>query len=141
MRQARTIPDTITVQQQLSGVTEQIEQLTGQQQVLDGQSSFATIAVGFRASGRAGGPARRPVVVRAGPRPTRSTSWSRSPAASSIVLGALVPFAVLAVLGLVVWGAVRRRRPHLGAGRRLTGIRASAVAAGRSEPVVTGSVP
>jgi hypothetical protein len=114
MRQARSIPDTITVQQQLSGVTEQIEQLTGQQQVLDGQVSFATIAVGFRASGA--------------PPASHHDRSSFATAASEaldvmvavaggivIVLGALVPFAVLALLGLAVWGAVRRRRPGLGA--------------------------
>jgi Domain of unknown function (DUF4349) len=113
MRQARTIPDTITVQQQLSGVTEQIEQLTGQQQVLDGESSFATIAVGFRASGA-------PV---ASPADRSSFATATSDAVDVmvavaggivIVLGAVVPFAVLALLGLAVWGAVRRRRPHLG---------------------------
>ena len=114
MGRARTVADTITVQQQLSGVTEQIEQLTGQQQVLDGQVSFATIAIGFRAGG-------------APPAPHHDRSSFATAASDAldvmvavaggivIVLGALVPFAVLALLGLVVWGAVRRRRPPLGA--------------------------
>ena len=112
MRQARTIPDTITVQQQLSGVTEQIEQLSGQQQVLDGQSSFATIAVGFRVSGAPAAAAQ-----------DRSFAAATSDALDVmvavaggivIVLGAVVPFAVLGLLGLATWGAVRRRRLRLG---------------------------
>ena len=114
MRQARSVADTIAVQQQLSGVTEQIEQLTGQQQVLDGQSSFATIAVGFRVRGAA-------------PAPHEDHSSFAGAGAEAldvmvavaggivIVLGAVVPFAVLALLGLAVWGAIRRRRPRLGA--------------------------
>jgi hypothetical protein len=114
MRQARSIADTITVQQQLSGVREQIEQLTGQQQLLDGQSSLATIAVGFRVHGVAPTPAED--------RSSLGQAWTDAvdvmvavAGGIVIVIGALVPFAVLALLGLAVWAAVRRRRPHLGA--------------------------
>ena len=114
MRQARSIADTITVQQQLSGVREQIEQLTGQQQLLDGQASLATIAVGFRVRGVA------PASTDDGS--SLSQAWSDAvdvmvavAGGIVIVLGALVPFAVLALLGLAIWVAVRRRRPHLGA--------------------------
>jgi len=114
MRQARSIADTITVQQQLSGVREQIEQLTGQQQLLDGQASLATIAVGFRVRGVA--PASTDDAS------SFSQAWTDAvdvmvavAGGIVIVLGALVPFAVLALLGLAIWVAVRRRRPHLGA--------------------------
>ena len=114
MRQARSIPDTITVQQQLSGIQEQIEQLTGQQRVLDGQSSFATIAVDLRAGGAPAAPSDH--------RSTLSQAWSDAVdvmlavvGGIVIVLGALIPIGLLAALGLAGWSLVRRRRPRLGA--------------------------
>jgi hypothetical protein len=114
MGQARTVADTIAVQQQLSGVTGQIEQLMGQQQLLEGQSSFATIAVDFQLRGAAPAPGGdRSPLAQAG-----SDALDVMVAVAGgivIVLGALVPFVLLAVLGLAVWSAVRRRRPCLDA--------------------------
>ncbi|MGZ6884827.1 MAG: DUF4349 domain-containing protein [Acidimicrobiia bacterium] len=114
MRQARSIADTITVQQQLAGVQEQIEQLQSQQNLLDGQASFATITATFRVAG-----------VAPAPRPEHSSlagAWDDAVDVTVAVMGgmvivvaALLPFGVLAGLGFAIWSVTRRRRPHLGA--------------------------
>jgi hypothetical protein len=45
LAKATTIGDILAVQQQLSGVQTQIEELQGQQRVLDGQTKFSTLAI------------------------------------------------------------------------------------------------
>jgi hypothetical protein len=114
MRQARTIPDTIAVQQQLSAVQDQIEQLTGQQNLLDGETSFASIEIGFSPTGA-------PPVRGGDPGPSLAGAGGDALdvmvsviGGMIVVLGAVVPFAVLGALGYLVWGASRRRRPRLG---------------------------
>ena len=111
MRQARNIPDIITVQQQLSGVREQIEQLTGQRNVLDDQASFATIALTMRAGGRASAPATDRGVI--------AQAWEDAVGVTVaivggtiVVLGAVVPLGVMLLVGLLVWTSIRRRRPQ-----------------------------
>jgi hypothetical protein len=113
MRQAKSIPDSITVQQQLSGVQEQIEQLTGQQRVLDGQTTYATIAVTLRTGAAPLAPADEGS--------TLGSAWSDAVGVMLavvggivIVLGALAPIGLLGALGLAGWIAVRRRRPRVG---------------------------
>ena len=113
MRQARSIPDTITVQQQLSQVRGEIEQLTGQRNLLDNQSSLATVSATLQARGAV---------------PTRSQesrgdlggAWHDGVAVSVaivggtiVVLGALIPLGLLATLVAGGWLIVRRRRPRL----------------------------
>lgn len=117
MRQARNIPDSITVQQQLSQIQQQVEELEGQRRVLDDQSSFGTLTVSLAVPGAA--PTPRPVE-----RSTLGNAWVRATgvaldvlAGTLVVLGALVPLAVVVGgFGLVAWAILRRRRPVAPAG-------------------------
>ena len=111
MRQARNIPDTITVQQQLSTVREQIEQLTGQRNVLDDQASFATVAVTMRAVGV--------TAAAASGRGSLAQAWHDAIGVTVaiiggtiVVLGAVIPLGGLLLLGLLGWTLIRRRRPQ-----------------------------
>ena len=111
MRQAKNIPDVISVQQQLSGVREQIEQLTGARNALDDQASFATVALAMRAVGVAPASASHRSVI--------GQAWHDAIGVTVaiiggtvVVLGAVVPLGVLALMGLLVWTLIRRRRPQ-----------------------------
>ena len=111
MRQARNIPDTITVQQQLSAVREQIEQFTGQRNLLDDQASFATVAVTMRAVGVKAAPASG--------RGSLAQAWHDAigvtvaiVGGTIVVLGAVLPLGALVMLGLLGWTLIRRRRPQ-----------------------------
>lgn len=112
MSDARTIPDTLAVQQQLSGVREQIEQLTGQRNLLDDQSSFATIAATFHT--------RAAVVAPAESRSTVAEAWHDAIgvtvaifAGSIVVLGAVIPLGLIALVGVGAWALIRRRRTRV----------------------------
>ncbi|HEY0400104.1 MAG TPA: DUF4349 domain-containing protein [Acidimicrobiia bacterium] len=112
MGKAKTIPETIQIQQQLSTIQEQIEQLEGRRKYLDGQTSFSTLRLSLVEEGAVAKPDT-------GPRQTSTLSraWERSGAAALavlggtiVVLGVLVPLA--AVIGIPAWvlAAVLRRR-------------------------------
>jgi len=117
MAKAKTIPDTIEIQQQLSTIQEQIEQLQGRRQYLDGQTSYSTVKLTLLEEGAVAKP-------EPGPKPAASIlgrAWHRSAGAALavlggtlVVLGVVVPLA--AVAGVPVWllAVVLRRR----AGRR-----------------------
>ena len=114
MRQAKNIPDTITVQQQLSAIREQIEQLTGQRNLLDNQASYATIALTLHAAGAAPPPAS------ATNRNSIAQAWHDAVGVAVaivggtiVVLGAVIPLAILALLVALGWTVVRRRRPRV----------------------------
>ena len=117
MRQARTIPDSITVQQQLSQIQQQVEELEGQRRVLDDQSSFGTLTVSLAVPGAV--PAPRPAESS-----TLGEAWVRATgvtldvlAGTLVVLGALLPLAVVVGgFGLVAWAILRRRRSVAPAG-------------------------
>ncbi len=110
MAQARTIPESIAVQQQLSATQLQIEQLQGKQRLLASRTSYSTISVemgepGVPVSG-GGGPSE----------PVLAQAWSRAVGASLavlagtiVVLGVAVPLAILAVPVLAIWWWIRRR--------------------------------
>ena len=109
MNRASSVPDTIAVQQQLSEVRGQIEQLTGQRNLLDDQASFATIAVTLHGAGVAAAPASD--------RGSLAQAWHDAVgvsvailAGSIVVLGAVVPIGALVAIGLLIWTVVRRRR-------------------------------
>lgn len=117
MGQARTVPDTIAVQQQLAAVQEQVEQLVSQQQLLDGETTFATISASFTPTGAP------PVRTSGEGGSALGRAWSDAVAALVAVLGgmivvagAVLPFALLAGLGTLGWRALRRRPRLDGAG-------------------------
>jgi hypothetical protein len=109
MRQARSIADTITVQQQLSQIQQQIEELEGRRRLLDDQSSFGTVTVMLATAGAA---AASPAGAS-----TLGAAWSDAVGVTLavlggtiVVLGALLPLALLAGVGGAAWVLVRRRR-------------------------------
>jgi hypothetical protein len=112
MAQATTIQETITVQNRLSGVELQIEQIQGQLNFIEDQVAEATVRVEIHEKDAA--PVQQTNQVE---NPSLGTAWDRAiqgflniVAAVVIGLGYLLP---LAALGLVVWlltVAVRRRR-------------------------------
>jgi len=109
MARARSIPDTITVQQQLSQIQQQIEEIEGQRRVLDDQTSFGTITLTLAAPGAASAAAE--------PSSTLASAWTDAVGVTLavlggtlVVLGAVLPIALIAVLILGGWVAVRRRR-------------------------------
>ena len=112
MAKARTIPETIQIQQQLSTIQEQIEQLEGRRKYLDGETSFSTVKLSLVEEGAVAKP-------EPGPRPasTLARAWQRSAGAALavlggtiVVLGVLLPLA--AVVGIPAWilAALLRRR-------------------------------
>jgi hypothetical protein len=112
MGRATTIGDSIAVQQQLSQIQEQIEQLEGQRRTLADQTSFATIAVSIVPKGAPVAPTE----ARGG----FDNAWDDAVDAlvavtggMLVVVGALLPFLVLGGAGLLVWRLVvrHRRRP------------------------------
>ncbi len=111
LKQAKTITDIISVQNQLGQITQQIEQLKGQIAYFDHNTAFSTITVTLT---EAGAPAQV----------ASSDSWGLATAlnegAHNFVatinyvvtgLGAIGPILVLLGLGYLVWRS--RRRPAL----------------------------
>jgi hypothetical protein len=111
LSRAQNINDIIAVQNQIGQITAQIEQLKGQIKYLDDNTSYSSIAVTMAESGA-------PVQTA-----QRSDSWgfvtALNDAAHNFVttldyavtaLGAIGPFVVLFLLGLLVWR--RRRAPQ-----------------------------
>jgi hypothetical protein len=107
MARAQTIQDSIAVQNQLSIVTGEIERIEGRIRYLDTQTTFSTISVNLII----------PAVAVA--KPAEPSLWDRSGIGDSlgtalrlsanvvsgmiIVLGFLLPFLVLAAVGLAAW--------------------------------------
>jgi hypothetical protein len=112
MAKAKTIPETIQIQQQLSTIQEQIEQLEGRRKYLDGQTSFSTVRLTLLEDGATAKPDGEPK-----PASTLARAWHRATGAAlavlggtMVVLGVLVP--LVAVVGIPAWllaVALRRR--------------------------------
>lgn len=113
MAKAKTIPETIQIQQQLSTIQEQIEQLEGRRRLLDGQTSFSTVRLTLLEEGAV----TKPDDTRPKPESTLSRSWERAGRAALAVLGGtIVVLGVLApltaIIGIPAWAltTVLRRR-------------------------------
>lgn len=114
MGKATTIGDSIAVQQQLSQIQEQIEQLDGQRRVLADQTTFATLVVSITPKGAP--PAGNPESPT-----TLGTAWDDGVDAALavtggtlIVLGALLPIVLLGGAGVLGWRVVTRRQRRTG---------------------------
>jgi hypothetical protein len=114
MRRAETIADTITVNQQLFAVREQIEQLQGRRRLLENQTTFSTITLTLRVGGAAASvdsPNEQGRLAQAW-----DDAWEVAAAivaGTIVVLGAVVPLGLLALGAWLVWLAARRRRPRV----------------------------
>jgi hypothetical protein len=112
MAKARTIGETIEVQNQLTQVRQQIEQLGGEKARLADAAALATIRVELAEPGAA---------VKQDPRPKPAPSPLRHSltvaahgaetvaAGTVIVLGWTIPMALLGLIGWALWRMVRRR--------------------------------
>jgi hypothetical protein len=109
--QATTIEQTVRVLNALNDTQTRIEQMQGELNVIDNQTSQSTIRVSLREEGL---PDPQTQDVR---NPSVGTAWDRAVAGffgviSAVVIGVgyLVPIAILALLVLLVVTLVRRRR-------------------------------
>lgn len=106
----RDIGQILQVRDRLTGVRTEIEQLTGQQAALDDQVTYATIRLSLHE-------AEAPKAETGDDETTFASSFGTAVDAFTavlggmvIVVGAVLPFAVLTALGWGVWLLVRRRR-------------------------------
>ncbi|MGH9036736.1 MAG: DUF4349 domain-containing protein, partial [Acidimicrobiia bacterium] len=111
MAKASSIPETISIQQQLSVIQEQIEQHEGRRRYLDGQTAYSTVRLSVLESGAV---AKEP--GDGAGRTTLARAWERAVGAalavvggSLVVLGVVVPLALMFGLPALVFALARRR--------------------------------
>jgi len=111
MTKAKTISETISIQQQLSVIQEQIEQYEGRRRFLDGQTAFSTVRLSLLESGaiatKPGDGAGRTTLARAWERAVGATL--AVVAGSLVVLGVVLPLALILGLPALVFALARRR--------------------------------
>lgn len=106
MRQATTIPQSIRVQNELSGLQLEIERLTGRLRFLEDRTAYATIAIDFTEAGA-------PAPKKAG---TLEKAWEKAidvavaiVSASIISLGFVVPIGLAALIALLIFRQLKPR--------------------------------
>ncbi|HEY3239847.1 MAG TPA: DUF4349 domain-containing protein, partial [Acidimicrobiia bacterium] len=111
MAKAKSIPETISIQQQLSVIQEQIEQHEGRRRYLDGQTAYSTVRLSLLESGAV---AKEP--GDGAGRTTLARAWERAVGAtlavvggSLVVLGVVVPLALILGIPALVFALARRR--------------------------------
>jgi hypothetical protein len=114
MRRAATIQDSIRVQQSLSDVQLQIEELKGELNALNDQADLSTITVGISEAGAV--PVKKP-----SNKPSLASSWSQAWHGSIAVVGAVVvglgyvlPLAIMAGLAFALYRRIARPKPVTG---------------------------
>lgn len=109
---ARNVAETVEIRRELSTIQQTVEQLQGRIRYLDDRTGFSTVTLEMFVPGAP--------LTRAEPEgPSLSEAWSTAWDAAVnvvggtlIVLGALVPLTAMGgLVALVVWLALRRRRP------------------------------
>ncbi|HVL50863.1 MAG TPA: DUF4349 domain-containing protein [Actinomycetota bacterium] len=110
MGEAEGISDMIQIQSQLSGVQMRIEQIQGQLNFLNDQTSFSTISVRIYEPGAAAGPPRGLAAAWQG-----AVEGFQSVVGGLVVaLGWLAPFALIALVGLLVFRLRNRPKSPVG---------------------------
>jgi hypothetical protein len=115
MRRSNSIEDSLKVQRTLQDVQLAIEEIRGQLRVLDDQTQFSTITVTMAESAKSAAKPKKEL--------TFFRAWHQAIGAIATVLAAVVvglgyviPLALIAVVGLVLWLIYRRLRPRVAAG-------------------------
>jgi len=103
--ESKSISDLVQVQQQLSGVQLQIEEIQGQLQFLKDQTSYSTITSNIFEPGAA---SPSPVKGLGKAWQEAGDSFQRVLGAAVVGLGWLAPFALIGLIGLGIWKAARR---------------------------------
>jgi hypothetical protein len=113
MDRAQSVTDTIRVQRELQQVQLEIETIRGRLRYLQDQTTLSTISVGLREAG--------PVPARPG---TLAKAWARAVqtflaivSGAIVAAGAVLPFALLLLVGVIVFRLVRPRIVTTTAGR------------------------
>jgi|SRR5215472_16273552 len=106
MQQARTVNDTIQIENQLGQITGQIEQLKGQIDYLDHSTSYATIAVTIREAAATGSPDQWGIQTAAS---QAVHNFTGVVAFLLVAIGTLAPLVVAAVAAFVAGRLAWRR--------------------------------
>ncbi len=112
MRRAQTIQESIAVQNQLSQVTQEIERIEGRIRFLNSRTSFSTITLNLMVPAASTQPRHPNLWEQSGLGDAVNTALRMSTNVLSgmiIVLGFLLPFAVLVGIGAATWRFLPRR--------------------------------
>ncbi|MGH9001047.1 MAG: DUF4349 domain-containing protein [Acidimicrobiia bacterium] len=113
MTKARTIPDTIAIQQQLSSIQSQIEQIEGRRRFLEDRTAYSTVRISLTESGS---PLREEQPAEAGGS-VLGDAWEDAAGAALavfggtlVVLGVVLPLVVILAVPGLIWSLSRRRQ-------------------------------